>query len=108
MEVGRRIARPPAPGKLLPASGGGLFPCVGRHPVLACRALPQRPRLVRQGPELGVQLGLGATWHEWRCGVAVLQEEVSREEEPELRRGWGVDGDMGGEVEGLSTGGEVI
>jgi hypothetical protein len=55
-----------------------------------------------------VQLGLGATWHEWRCGVAVLQEEVSREEEPELRRGWGVDGDMGGEVEGLSTGGEVI
>lgn len=38
----------------------------------------------------------------------MLQEEVSREEEPELRRGWGVEGDMGGEVEGLSTGGEVI
>jgi hypothetical protein len=55
-----------------------------------------------------VQLGLGAKWREWRSGVAVLQEEVSREEEPELRRGWGVEGDMGGEVEGLSTGGEVI
>jgi hypothetical protein len=64
------------------------------------------PRLVRKGPELGVQLGLGATRRvgggsQPGGGAGAAARLGSRGRD-------GIEGDMGGEVEGLSTAGEVI